>query len=54
MMRSDLVFALVVGVVLILLVVLSRRRCHGGKATPAVAKPPRTKRDPDVWTLFTK
>ena len=53
MMRSDLVFALVVGVVLILLVGLSRRLCRSGKATPAVAKPPRAKRDPKPFAGLT-
>jgi hypothetical protein len=38
MMQSDLAFALVVSVVLMLLVVLSRRLCRGGKATPLAAK----------------
>jgi hypothetical protein len=46
MMRSDLGFSLVMGVLLMLLVVLSRRRCRGGKTTPAATKPPRVKRDP--------
>ena len=46
MMRSDLACTLVVGVVLILLVSLSRRLSHGSKATPVAVKPPRTKRDP--------
>lgn len=52
MMRSDLVFALVVGVLLILLVILSRWLCHGGKATPAVAKLLRAKRDPKSFWGF--
>jgi hypothetical protein len=54
MMRSDLVFALVVGVVLMLLVILSRRLCHSGKATPASAKPPRAKRDPKAFAGLTR
>jgi hypothetical protein len=54
MRRSDLVFALVVGVLLILLVILSRWLCHGGKATPAVAKLPRAKRDPKPFSGLTR
>jgi IS1 family transposase len=45
-MRSDLVFSLVVGVLLILLLVLSRWLCRGGKATPAATKTPRATRVP--------
>jgi hypothetical protein len=54
MMRSDLAFSLVVGVVLILLVVLSRRRCRGGKTTPAAAKLSRAKRDPKPFAGLTR
>jgi transposase-like protein len=46
MMLSDLAFYLVVGAALMLLVVLSRWRCRGSKATAVVTKPPRAKRDP--------
>ena len=49
MMRSDLVCALVVGIVLILLVILSRRLYRGDKATPIVTKLPRTKRNPVMF-----
>jgi IS1 family transposase/transposase-like protein len=53
MMRSDPICALVVGVVLILLVILSRRLCHGGQVTPAVAQPPRAQRDPKPFSGLT-
>jgi IS1 family transposase len=53
MMRFDLAFSLVVGVVLMLLVVLSRRLCRGGTATPTATKPPRAKRDPEPFAGFT-
>lgn len=45
-MRCDPIFALVVGVVLLWLVVLSRWHYRGAKATPVVTKPPRAKREP--------
>src|SRR5262245_24541184 len=54
MMRSDLACALVVGVLLMLLVVLSRRLCRGGKTTPVATKPPRAKRDPIPFAGFTR
>jgi IS1 family transposase/transposase-like protein len=54
MMRSDLAFSLVVGAILILLVVLSRQLCRGGKATPVAAKPPRATRDPKPFAGFTR
>jgi hypothetical protein len=54
MMRSDLVFTLVVGVVLILLVALSRRLYRGDKATSVVTKPPRAKRDPKPFAGLTR
>jgi IS1 family transposase len=54
MMQSDLAFALVVSVVLMLLVVLSRRLCRGGKATPFAAQSPRAKRDPQPFAGFTR
>jgi hypothetical protein len=54
MMRSDLACALVVGVLLMLLVVLSRRLCRGGKTTPLATKPPRAKRDPTPFAGFTR
>ena len=53
MMPSDLAFALVVSVVLMLLVVLSRRLCRGGKATPLAANSPRATRDPKPFAGFT-
>ena len=49
-MRSDPIFALIVGVVLILLVVLSRWLCHSGKSTPAATKPPRATHEPKYLT----
>jgi transposase-like protein/IS1 family transposase len=51
-MRCDPIFALVVGVVLIVLVVLSRRRCRGAKTTPVVTTPPRATRDPKPFAGF--
>jgi hypothetical protein len=54
MMRSNLVCALVVGVVFILLVVLSRWRCRGAQATPVVTKPSRAKRDPKPFAGLTR
>jgi transposase-like protein len=54
MMRSDLAFSLVVGVLLILLVVLPRRRCRSGKITPVATKPPRAKRDPKPFAGLTR
>jgi transposase-like protein len=53
-MRSDPIFALVVGVVLVLLVVLSRRRCRSGKSIPAATKPPRTTGEPKPFAGFTR
>jgi transposase-like protein/IS1 family transposase len=52
-MRSDLVFALVVGIVFMLLVILSRRLCRGG-TTPVATKPPRAKCDPTPFAGFTR
>jgi IS1 family transposase/transposase-like protein len=52
-MRSDPICALVVGV-LILLVVLSRRLCRSGTATPAATKPPRATREPKPFAGFTR
>jgi hypothetical protein len=52
-MRSDPIFAIVVSVVLILLVVLSRRLCRRGKRTSAATKPPRATRDPKPFTGLT-
>jgi IS1 family transposase/transposase-like protein len=54
MMRSDLAFALVVGVLLMLLVILSRRLCRSGQTTPAATKPPRAKRDPKPFAGLTR
>jgi hypothetical protein len=45
MMRCDAIVAFVVGVVLVLLLVWSRRLCRSGKSTPAATQPPRAKRD---------
>jgi hypothetical protein len=53
-MQSDPIGALVVGVVLLLLVVLSRRLCRSGKATPAATKPPRATRKPKPFAGFTR
>src|SRR5215510_5675603 len=53
-MRSDLVFALVVGVLLMLLISLSRRLCRSGKATPAATKLPRATRDPKPFAGLTR
>jgi transposase-like protein/IS1 family transposase len=52
-MRSDLVCALVVGIILMLLVILFRRLYRGDQATP-ITKPPRTKRDPKPFAGFTQ
>ena len=54
MMRSDPIFALIGGVVLILLVVLSRRLCRSGKSTPAATKPPRATREAKPFAGFTR
>jgi len=54
MMPSDRACALVVSVVLMLLVVLSRRLFRGGKAIPLAAKSPRAKRDPNPFAGFTR
>ena len=48
MMRSDLALSLVMGVVLILLVILSRWRCHRGNASP-VAMDTRPSLPPELW-----
>jgi transposase-like protein len=54
MMRSDPIFAIVVGVVLILLVVLSHRLCRRGKSTSAATKSPRAPREPKPFTGLTR
>jgi hypothetical protein len=54
MMRSDLACVLVVGVFLFLLVVRSCRLYRGGKATPAVTKPPRAKCDSKPFAGLTR
>ena len=54
MMRSDPICALIVGVVLILLVVLSHRICRSGKSTPAATKPPRATRAPTPFADLTR
>jgi hypothetical protein len=51
-MRSDLVWALVVGIVLMLLVILFRRLSRGAQATP-ITKAPRTKRAPEPFAGLT-
>ena len=53
-MRSDPLCALVVGVVLMLLVVLSRWLCRGGKTLPVATTPPRATRDPKPLAGFTR
>jgi transposase-like protein len=53
-MRSDPICALVMGVVLIVLVVLARRLCRSGKATPAATKPPRAIREPKLFAGLTR
>jgi transposase-like protein len=52
MMQSDPICVLFVGVVLMLLVVISSRRCDGAKATPVATKPPRPKRAPKPFAGF--
>jgi hypothetical protein len=52
-MRSDPICALVVGIALMLLVVLSRRRCRSGKSTPTATKPPRATREPKPFAGVT-
>jgi hypothetical protein len=52
-MQSEPIFALIVGVVLMVLVVLSRQRCRRGKSTPATPKPPRAPREPKPFAGFT-
>jgi transposase-like protein len=54
MMRSDLAFSLVVGVLLVLLLVLSRRLCRGDKPTPAAVKPTRAKRGSKPFSGLTR
>jgi hypothetical protein len=48
-MQSNPIFALV----LMVLVVLSRRLCRRGKSTPAAPKPPRATRQPKPFAGFT-
>jgi hypothetical protein len=52
-MRSDLAFSRGGGVLLLLLGVLSRRLCRGGKPTPAATKPLRAKRVPKPFAGLT-
>jgi IS1 family transposase len=54
MMRSDLAFSLIVGVVLILLVVLTRWLWRGGKAAPAATDMPRARRDAKPFAGLTR
>jgi IS1 family transposase/transposase-like protein len=54
MMRSDPILALVVGVVLMLMVVLSRWCCRSGKTILAATKPPRATREPKPFAGFTR
>src|SRR5262245_37476485 len=53
-MRSAPICALVVGIVLMLLVVLSRRLCRSGKSTPTATKPPRAPREPQPFAGLTR
>jgi transposase-like protein/IS1 family transposase len=53
MMHVDPIVALIMGVVLILLVVLSRRLCRTSKSTSAAPKPPRATREPKPFAGFT-
>src|SRR5215475_890948 len=53
-MRCDPLSALVVGIVLMLLGVLSRRRCHSGKRIPAATKPPRATGEPKPFAGLTR
>jgi IS1 family transposase/transposase-like protein len=53
-MRSDPICALVVGIVLLLLVVWSRRLCRSGQSTPAALKPPRATREPQPFAGLTR
>jgi IS1 family transposase/transposase-like protein len=52
-MRSDPICALVVGIVLMLLVVLSRRLCRSGKSTSTATKPPSATREPKPFAGLT-
>jgi IS1 family transposase len=54
MMQRNLTFYLVTGVVLILLVVLTRWRWRGGKAVPDAAKLPRAQRAPKPFAGLTQ
>ena len=53
MMRSDPLCALVVGIVLMLLVVWSRRLCRRGTSIPAATKLPKATRDPKPFAGLT-
>jgi hypothetical protein len=52
-MRCEPIVALIVGVVLILLVIWSRRLCRRGKCTSTATKPPRAPREPKPFAGFT-
>jgi hypothetical protein len=52
-MRSGPLCALVVGIVLMLLVVLSRRLCRRGTSIPTATKPPKATRDPKPFAGLT-
>ena len=54
MMRSDLLLALIVGVLLLLLLIRSRWLGRSGQATPAVTKPPRAPRAPKPLAGLTR
>jgi hypothetical protein len=54
MIQSDLAFCLVTGILLMLLVVLSRWLCRGGKIAPAATKTPSAKRDPKPFAGLTQ
>lgn len=51
-MQSEPIFALIVGIVLMVLVVLSRRLCRRGKSTPTAPKPPRAPCEPKPFAGF--
>lgn len=54
MIRSDLAFSLVAGVLLIMLVLLPRWLWRRGKSTPAATKPPRRTREPKPLAGLTR
>src|SRR5688572_14080440 len=54
MMQPDLAFSLIMGVVLLLLVVLTRWLWRGGRAAPAATNTPRASRDPKPFAGLTR